>query len=127
MPASKCVSRIARAAHPATWSPRIVPITSITGTITSTARAPATRSPIGLAPMADGPDISEIVRRTAQANARLYKGWLDLSLEYFRGISEIFSGLPASGPTSSSSPIEEMDAGGGILVLEGEEGATVVG
>jgi hypothetical protein len=65
--------------------------------------------------MADGLDISELMRRTVQANARFYKGWVDLSLEYFRGITEIFGGAAASG-----SPAEEFEAGAGALVLEGE-------
>jgi hypothetical protein len=71
--------------------------------------------------MADGLELSELVRRTVQANAKLYKGWVDLSLEYFRGISEIFGGFP----DSASSPTPEMDAGAGVLVMEGEDGATV--
>lgn len=74
--------------------------------------------------MADGLDLSEMVRRTVQANARFYKGWLDLSLEYFRGISEIFGG-PVSGAPASA--VAETDTGAGVLVLEGEEGATVRG
>ena len=41
--------------------------------------------------MADKLDLTEILRRTAQANAKLYKGWLDLSLEYFRGLSAILA------------------------------------
>jgi len=72
--------------------------------------------------MADGKDLSEIVRRTVQANAKLYKGWLDLSLEYFRGISEIFGGAPGGlGSTAAS------DSGTGVMVLEGEEGTAVQG
>jgi hypothetical protein len=69
-------------------------------------------------------ELSEIVRRTVQANAKLYKGWLDLSLEYFRGISEIFGG-----PQSPFSPPAhgETDSGPGVLVLEGEEGSAVQG
>jgi hypothetical protein len=72
--------------------------------------------------MADSLDLSEIVRRTIQANARFYKGWVDLSLEYFRGITEIFGGsVPA--PTQTETP--DADAGAGVLVMEGEEGAAV--
>jgi hypothetical protein len=73
--------------------------------------------------MADGMDLSEIVKRTVQANAKFYKGWMDLSLDYFRGISEIFGGTP-----ETSSPImQEADLRAGVLVLEGEEGSTVRG
>jgi len=73
--------------------------------------------------MADGSDLSEILRRTVQANARFYKGWVDLSLEYFRGISEIFgvaSPAVAAGESVTS-------AASNALVMEGEEGATVRG
>jgi hypothetical protein len=73
--------------------------------------------------MAEGREVSEIVRRTVQANAKFYKGWLDLSLEYFRGISAIFGGTPEA----TSSVVQESDAAAGALVLEGEEGATVRG
>ena len=72
--------------------------------------------------MADGLDLTEIVKRTAQANAKFYKGWMDLSLEYVRGISGIFGGS-----TESMAPVQEMDAGGGALVLEGEAGSVVGG
>jgi len=72
--------------------------------------------------MADGLDLTEIVKRTAQANAKFYKGWMDLSLEYIRGISGILGG-----PTDSPGPVQEMDAGGGALVLEGEAGNVVSG
>jgi hypothetical protein len=70
--------------------------------------------------MADELDLSSIVRRTVQANARLYKGWVDLSLEYFRGIADIFGGVPEP----ASSPADELGGGAGAVVLEGEEGAT---
>jgi len=70
--------------------------------------------------MAEGLDLSEIVRRTVQANARFYKGWLDLSLEYFRGISEIF------GSTQETAPVE-AEPETGVLVLEGEEGTEARG
>ncbi len=74
--------------------------------------------------MADGLNISDIVRRTVQANAKLYKGWVDLSLDYWRGIAEIFGG-----PQVMTSPTAEVDAGlgTGALVLEGEDGATARG
>jgi hypothetical protein len=71
--------------------------------------------------MAEGLDLSEILRRTAQANARFYKGWLDLSLEYFRGISEIFGGIEAPAPAAAGEPDP------GVLVLEAEEGAAAQG
>lgn len=69
--------------------------------------------------MADGLDLSTIVRRTVQANARFYKGWMDLSVEYWRGISEIFGG-----PPEATAPGQEVDSGAGVIVLEGEEGAS---
>src|SRR5690242_10933912 len=73
--------------------------------------------------MADGPDLTEIVRRAAQVNAKFYKGWMDLSLEYLRGLSGVVSGTtPFATP-----PVQEMDAGAGALVLEGEAGAPVRG
>jgi len=72
--------------------------------------------------MADGLDLSELMRRTVQANARFYKGWVDLSLEYFRGITEIFGGVPTSGTQA-----EELETGAGALVLEGEAGAAASG
>jgi hypothetical protein len=68
--------------------------------------------------MADGLDLNDIVRRTVQANARLYKGWVDLSLEYFRGIADIFGGVPET----AASPAEEPDGGAGAVVLEEEAG-----
>jgi hypothetical protein len=73
--------------------------------------------------MADGMDLSEIVKRTVQANAKFYKGWMDLSLDYFRGISEIFGGVQQA--SSPSSPMDEVDMRAGVLVLEGDEGSTV--
>lgn len=75
--------------------------------------------------MADGLDLAEIVKRTAQANAKFYKGWMDLSLEYVRGISGILGG--STGSTESTAPVQEMDGGGGALVLEGEAGSVVRG
>jgi hypothetical protein len=72
--------------------------------------------------MADGLDLSELVRRTVQANAKFYKGWMDLSFEYFRGISEIFGGA-----TQSTGAVQEVDTGAGVLVLEGEAGSVVRG
>ena len=72
--------------------------------------------------MAEGPDLSEIVRRTVQANARFYKGWMDLTFEYWRGISEILGGTPVS-----NAPVQEMDAGASAVVLEGEAGSVVRG
>jgi hypothetical protein len=72
--------------------------------------------------MADGLDLSEIVRRTIQANAKFYKGWVDLSLEYFRGITEIFGGS-VNAPTQTETP--DADAGAGVLIMEGEDGAAV--
>jgi hypothetical protein len=67
--------------------------------------------------MADGTDLGEIVRRAVQANAKFYKGWVDLTLEYFRGISEIFGGAQAAVAE------QDLDPGPSVLVLEGDEGA----
>lgn len=72
--------------------------------------------------MADGLDLSELVRRTVQANARFYKGWVDLSLEYFRHITEIFGGVP-----EPASQVEDLETGAGALVLEGEAGTAASG
>jgi hypothetical protein len=78
--------------------------------------------------MADNPDVTEILRRTVQANARFYKGWVDLSLEYWRGIGEIFGVAPAPGFAESAESAEAAeDEGGGLLVLEAETGATARG
>ncbi|MEO8621064.1 MAG: hypothetical protein ABI625_08355 [bacterium] len=72
--------------------------------------------------MADTTGLADIVKRTAQANAKFYKGWMDLSLEYMRGISGIFGGA-----VGSTMPTQEMDAGTGALVLESEAGAAASG
>jgi hypothetical protein len=74
--------------------------------------------------MAEGPDVSEILRRTVQANARLYKGWVDISLDYWRGMGEIFGVAPPSGPDATAT--EEADETG-MVVLEAEAGATARG
>jgi hypothetical protein len=67
--------------------------------------------------MADELDLPDIVRRTVQANAKLYKGWVDLSLEYFRAVADIFGGVPEA----ASSPAEDLGDNAGAIVLEGEE------
>lgn len=72
--------------------------------------------------MADGLDVSEMMKRAVQANAKFYKGWMDLTLEYVRGMSAIIGGEP-----EQAQPIAEMDASAGALVLEGEAGETVRG
>lgn len=69
--------------------------------------------------MAEGLDLTEMFRRTVQANARFYQGWVDLSLEYFRGLTEIFAGAEPA-PPSEDTPV----AGTGILVVEGEAGTS---
>ncbi len=75
--------------------------------------------------MADDSALTDIVRRAAQANAKLYKGWMDLSLEYMRALSEIFSG--ATVPMQSAPATQEMDAGASTLILEGELGTAATG
>ncbi len=72
--------------------------------------------------MADGLDVSEMMKRAVQANAKFYKGWMDLSVEYIRGISEIIGG-----PVEPPEPTPEMDGGSGALILEGEAGAMARG
>lgn len=72
--------------------------------------------------MAEGVDFSDLMRRAVQANARFYKGWLDLSFEYFRTISGV---LGTEMETTTS--VQEVDTGGGALVLEGEAGKMVSG
>lgn len=72
--------------------------------------------------MADNVDVAEILKRAAQANARFYKGWTDLTLEYVRGLSSILNG-EESAPQS----VAEMDTSAGALVMEGEEGSSVTG
>jgi hypothetical protein len=69
--------------------------------------------------MADTLDVNEIFRRAVEANVKFYQGWLDLSLEYLRGMSEIFLTPQDSGSTA------DAGADAGVLVLEGEEGSTV--
>ncbi len=72
--------------------------------------------------MADGVDVAGMMKRAVQANARFYKGWMDLTLEYVRGISSILDG-EASAPQSGA----EMDTSAGALVMEGEAGSSVTG
>lgn len=74
--------------------------------------------------MADDSALTDMVRRAAQANAKLYKGWMDLTVDYMRALSEIFGGAAAPTP---STPTQEMDAGASTLVLEGEVGSAVTG
>lgn len=81
--------------------------------------------------MAESPEITEILRRTVQANATLYKGWVDLSLDYWRRVGEIFgvatpSGLGATG-FQSAEPFEDEAAGTGVLELEGDVGTSARG
>lgn len=72
--------------------------------------------------MADQPDLSELVRRAMDANARFYQGWVNLSLEYFRGITEIFGGVQ-----ETISPPDSVETPAGAVVLEGEAGAEADG
>jgi hypothetical protein len=75
--------------------------------------------------MADGLDLSDILRRTVQANAKFYKGWMDLSFEYFRGISEILGG---TNPTEGTAAADHStDSGASALVMEGDVGDLVRG
>ncbi len=72
--------------------------------------------------MADSIDMSEMMKRAVQANAKFYKGWVDLTLDYVRGLSEVLNGQPVATET-----IPEMDSGAGTLVLEGESGSNGAG
>ncbi len=72
--------------------------------------------------MADGIDMSEMMKRAVQANAKFYKGWMDLTLEYVRSISDVLSGDPHNPQTTG-----EMDASAGALVMEGASGEAVRG
>jgi hypothetical protein len=72
--------------------------------------------------MAEGVDFPELMRRAVQANAKFYKGWLDLSFEYFRTISGVLGS-----ETETTTPVQEVDTGAGALVLEGEAGTMVRG
>jgi hypothetical protein len=74
--------------------------------------------------MADGPDISELVRRTIEANTRFYQGWINLSLEYFRGVTEIFGGVQSAVSDASVEPAEPLSD---AVVLEAVEGETAGG
>jgi len=74
--------------------------------------------------MADGPELTELVRRAIEANTRFYQGWVNLSFEYFRGITEIFGGVQSavsSAAGQTSSPASDA------VVLEAEEGSTASG
>jgi hypothetical protein len=71
--------------------------------------------------MAESTDLSELVRRTMEANARFYQGWMNLSLEYFKGISEALSGVQAAVPGASHRDAEDAPAPGAV-VLEAEAG-----
>ncbi len=71
--------------------------------------------------MADRPELTEVFRRAVQANVDFYQGWLNLSLEYLRGISEIFVNLEEGRGSA------DVDSGAGTLVFEGEEGETARG
>jgi len=75
--------------------------------------------------MADAPDLSELVRRTIEANTRFYQGWVNLSLEYFRGITEIFGGVQSAVSAPAPTPAEE--AVSDAVVLEAVEGETASG
>ncbi len=72
--------------------------------------------------MADGIDMTEMMKRAVQANAKFYKGWIDLTLEYVRGMSAILGNEP-----EQAAPIAEMDASTGALVIEGEAGEAARG
>lgn len=69
--------------------------------------------------MADELDLTEMFRRAVQANVKFYQGWLDLSLDYVRGISDIFA---VSGGSGGSVGSLGESAEVGVLVLEGENG-----
>ena len=70
--------------------------------------------------MAEGLDFSEIVRRTMEANVRFYRGWLDLTVEYFRGITDALDPEAPTGEPDETGADAEPETG--ALVLEGEVG-----
>jgi hypothetical protein len=75
--------------------------------------------------VADAPEITEMMRRAVQLNARLYKGWIDLSVDYMRGLAEIFGDAPtvsSSGASMHGSDVSDVELNGGAVVLESSEG-----
>jgi hypothetical protein len=66
--------------------------------------------------MADASDATGLVRRVLEANGRLYRGWIDLSLEYLRNVTEIVDPKPGPPP--------EPPHATGTLVLEAIGGET---
>ncbi len=71
-----------------------------------------------------GVSLPDIVKRTMEANTRLYRGWLELSLEYFRGITEILD--PDAKYAEEESEVE-LEPELGALVLEAEGGRVAKG
>ena len=74
--------------------------------------------------MADGADLSELVRRTIEANTRFYQGWVNLSLEYWRGITEVFGGVQTAVSDASGQAASTVSD---AVVLEAVEGSTASG
>ena len=76
--------------------------------------------------MADSADFNEMMRRAVQLNARLYKGWIDLSVEYMRGLAEVFGGESVAADAGDVAA-DATEAVAGAIVLEADEGAAASG
>ncbi len=73
--------------------------------------------------MAERPDISEIFRRTMETNIGFYAGLVDLSANYLKNLSTIFSEVPVKAGTDTEQPVQP-ETGTNALVLEAEAGET---
>ena len=76
--------------------------------------------------MADGSDVTGLVRRVIEANGRLYRGWMELSLDYLRNVTEILDpeAEPSEGPSEGQS---EPETERGAIVLEAVGGGEASG
>ncbi|MEZ4416100.1 MAG: hypothetical protein R3E10_10095 [Gemmatimonadota bacterium] len=75
--------------------------------------------------MAEGSELTDAFRRAMEANARLYQGWVNLSVEYLRSLTEIFDGQTAAPPGAPAEATAESLSG--VLVLEHEAGQAAEG
>ena len=71
--------------------------------------------------MAEGGDVKELLGRVLEANARLYRGWVDLSLDYLRDVTQMLDPEQTSSDTSAEGS-EAVEEDAGALVLEGMGG-----
>lgn len=72
--------------------------------------------------MADALNLSDVVQAMMEANAKFYRGWVNLSVEYLRGLTAVLGGTRDATPTTAS-----LEPDAGAIVLEGEAGDTVQG